>query len=162
MAHVGIPVIAADFDLAVKRNCSISPQAALRFLTATAALCFGVAAVFALCGAWFVVPFAVVEMVVLGGAFYADGRHAADYERITREGDTLIVEIGDADRLYVHRFDARRVRVLDRFEHGMSHVVLTEGGEELEIGRFVNAPGRQGLASLLRAKLADRTVVQVQ
>lgn len=155
--HVTASVIAADFNLTVKRNCSISPQALLWLLAATALLSFGIATAFALRGAWFVLPFAGVEMAVLGVAFYVNGRHATDYERIVRSGDTLTVEIGDADRLSVHRFDARRVRVTDWSRRGALHVALVECERELEIGRHLDTPGRMGLAALLRARLAGRT-----
>ncbi len=155
--HVTAPVIAADFNLTVKRNCSISPQALLWLLAATVLLSFGIAAAFAFRGAWVVLPFTGINMALLGVACYVNGRHATDYERIVCSGDTLTVEVGDAGRLSVHRFDARRVRVLDWSRRGAVHVALVECGRELEIGRHLDTPGRMGLAALLRARLADRT-----
>ncbi|MFO7189237.1 MAG: DUF2244 domain-containing protein [Pseudomonadota bacterium] len=148
------PVSAADFSLTVKRNCSISPQTLLWLLLATVLLSFGIATGFALLGAWPVLPFAGIEMLALAIAFYVNGRHAADYERIVRKGSDLFVEVADAERVSIHRFDARGVRVLMHEARNGLRIALAERGKELEVGRHLDAPGRRGLARLLRARLA--------
>ena len=157
-ACINIPasVGAADFSLTVKRNCSISPQTLLWLLFATVLLSCGIATSFALLGAWLVLPFAGVEMIALAVALYVNGRHACDYERFQRIGGALIVEVGDAERVSTHRFEAERVRVLASETGGALRVVLIERERELEVGRHLDAPGRRGLAALLRAGLTGR------
>ena len=140
----------------VKRNCSISPQTLLWLLLATVLLSFGIATGFALfSGAWPVLPFAGLEMIALAVGFYVNGRHAADYELIQRTGSALIVEVADADCVSVHRFEAERVRVVTSESRRELRVALVERERELEVGRHLDAPGRKGLAALLRARLAD-------
>ena len=52
---------------------------------ALAAVVLLISAVFTALGAWLVLPFAGLEVLLLGGAFVAYARHAADYERIDLE-----------------------------------------------------------------------------
>lgn len=151
---VSASVSAADFSLTVKRNCSISPQTLLWLLLATVLLSFGIATGFALLGAWLVFPFAGIEMLALTAALYVNGRHAADYERIVRRGEQLIVEVGDGERVSIHRFNAGHVRIVAHEARSGLRIALTERGRELEVGRHLDTPGRRGLARLLRARLA--------
>ncbi|HLU77369.1 MAG TPA: DUF2244 domain-containing protein [Burkholderiales bacterium] len=149
-ASVGV----GDFSLTVKRNCSISPQTLLWLLLATVLLSFGIATGFALRGAWLVFPFAGIEMLALAAALYVNGRHAADYERIVRRDGELIVEVGDGERVSIHRFHAGHVRVCAHAGRNGLRIALAESGRELEVGRHLDMPGRKSLARLLRARLA--------
>jgi uncharacterized membrane protein len=79
-------VTESGFSLTVKRNCSISPQALAVLLALTAGFAFAIGIAFALYGAWPILPFAGLEIAALAAAFYLNGRHAADYERIAPEG----------------------------------------------------------------------------
>lgn len=60
----------------VKRNCSISPQSLALVFAALAALTLGIAAAFAALGAWLILPFAGLEVLVLGAAFWLTARRA--------------------------------------------------------------------------------------
>ena len=66
-----------------KRNCSISPAALATVfaLLATATLAIGVG--FAAFGAWLVLPFAGLEVLLLAGAFLATARENED---LTKKG----------------------------------------------------------------------------
>jgi uncharacterized membrane protein len=144
-----------DFSLTVKRNCSISPQALAWLLAFVAIVSFGIGIAFALFGAWLVLPFVGLEIAALAAAFYINGRHATDLERISLNGGTLTVEIVDRERRAEHRFNAHWVRlVLDRVS-GDPRVLLRSHGNVLEIGRHLDGPGRELLATELRARLAD-------
>jgi uncharacterized membrane protein len=149
---VGTAGTRADFNLTVKRNCSISPRALCWLLASIAGLSFGIAAVFALYGAWPILPFAGLEVAVLAAAFYVNGRHAIDYERIALADGCLVVEIRDGDRIAEHRFDAHWVRLVVTDARD-PRVALRFHGRELEIGRHLDASGRRRLASALRERL---------
>jgi uncharacterized membrane protein len=129
---------ASGLDLTIKRNCSISPRHLLCVLALAACVSLGIAAGWACFGAWPVLPFAGVEILALATAFYLNGRHAADYERVTLAEGRLLVEASDAGR----------VREL--------HLLLRSRGNELEIGRHLDTDGRASLAGHLRRSLSNR------
>ena len=63
---------------------SISPVALLTVFALLAAVTIGIGIGFALAGAWLVLPFAGLEVLMLGAAFIATARRAADYEGTER------------------------------------------------------------------------------
>lgn len=62
-------------------RCSISPAglACVFAVLATVVLAIGVG--FAIAGAWLILPFAGLEVLMLGAAFVVHARHAGAYER---------------------------------------------------------------------------------
>lgn len=83
----------------MRRNCSLSPrQLAIWFLTVSI-ISLGVASLFALAGAWMILPFAFLEVAALGVAFVVYARHAADFERIVVKSDGVVIERRRASRV---------------------------------------------------------------
>ena len=78
--------LAAEYVITAKRNCSLSSTGRLLFLLLMGVVSFGIALGFAMLGAWLVLPFAGLEMLLLSWAFYHVGCHAGDYERIRVQG----------------------------------------------------------------------------
>ena len=152
--EVPAPTSETDFSLTVKRNCSVSPRTLLWLLAATALLSFGIGLGFALFGAWWILPFAGIEMAGLTYAFYISGRHAADYERIVRSGATVMVEICDAERVDLYRFNPHWLKVIAREAPNGIRLALAQHGKELEIGRHLDASRRRDLAAELRARFS--------
>jgi uncharacterized membrane protein len=105
---------------------------------------------FAALGAWLVLPFAGLEVLLLGAAYLMYARHATDYERIELEAGRLIVEVAEAQRLQRYELDARRARICVEKE---ARVVLRAGEEELEIGRHLDAEARVAFARELEKRL---------
>lgn len=140
----------AGFRVVLKRNCSISPRGLLLAFALLAALALGIAAAFAVLGAWLILPFAGLELVLLGAAFWITARHAADYERIERARDRLTVHVSEGARLRRYEFDARRLRV--RLGEG-GQVLLDAPQARLEIGRHLDAASRAGFAAELGKRL---------
>lgn len=140
----------AGFRVVLKRNCSISPRGLLLAFALLAALVLGIAAAFAALGAWLILPFAGLELLLLGAAFWITARHAADYERIERARDRLTVDVSEGERLRRYEFDARRLRVR-LGERG--RVLLDAPQARLEIGRHLDAASRAGFAAELGKRL---------
>lgn len=141
----------AGFRVVLKRNCSISPRGLLLAFALLAALALGIAAAFAALGAWLILPFAGLELLLLGAAFWVTARHAADYERIERARDRLIVRgVSEGERLRRYEFDAGRLRVR-LGERG--RVLLDAPQARLEIGRHLDAASRAGFAAELGKRL---------
>jgi len=152
--HTAVPV--SSLDLTIKRNCSISPQGLLGVLAFAMCVSLGIASVFAFLGAWPILPFAGIEMLALALAFYLNGRHAADYERIALADGRLVVEASEAGRLARHEFNPQWLRLDERRLGRELRVLLRSRGNELEIGRHLDAERRASLAARLRRCLSTR------
>jgi uncharacterized membrane protein len=149
---------APRFSLVVKRNCSIAPRALAALLALTACLSFGIGIGFAAIGAWPILPFTGLEIAALAAAFYLNGRHAADYERIALEGGMLVVEVRVGQRTDTHRFNPHWVRLVASGGERNLRLALRSHGKELEIGRHLDAPGRALLAAEVRGRLARASI----
>jgi uncharacterized membrane protein len=144
------------FDLTIKRNCSISPQDLLCVLALLASVSLGIAAGFAYFGAWPVLPFAGIELAVLAAAFYLNGRHAADYERIALGESGLVVEASNAGRIEHHEFGLSWLRLDERWRGPELRLVLRSRGDTLEIGQHLDTERRARLAARIRRGLYNR------
>jgi len=150
------------FSLTVKRNCSISPQALAALLALTGGFAFAIGIAFALHGAWPILPFAGLEIAALAAAFYLNGWHAADYERISLEADALVVEVRSGERVATHRFDPHWVQLDVSATPRDVRLALRSHGREIEIGRHLDAPGREQLAQEVRGRLAQARTARIQ
>ena len=114
---------------------------------ALAALVLVIGAGFAAAGAWLVLPFAGLEVLLLAAAYVAYARHAADYERIELQSGRVTVEFVEGERTARYELDGARVSMED------GRLVLRGAREELEIGRHLGAEARAELAAELKRKL---------
>jgi uncharacterized membrane protein len=136
-----------SFSLVLKRNCSMSPKALAGVFIALALVVLLIGAGFALAGAWLVLPFAGLEVLLLGGAYVAYARRAADYERLEIEAGGVSVEVAKAQGIARYRLVNAKVSVED------GRVVLRDAKEELEVGRYLGAEARVELAAELQKRL---------
>lgn len=125
----------------------MSPAGLAKVFAALALLVLAIGAGFAAMGAWLILPFAGLEVLLLGAAFVLYARHAADYERIELESGRVTVEVADGGRTARYRMDGASVSM----EEG--RVVLRDAQEEIEIGRHLSAEARAELAAELEKKL---------
>ena len=144
----------AGFSLVARRNNSLGPGGRLGVFAFMFVVSVGIAAAFAVMGAWPILPFAGLEMLVLYLAFRYVDRHAADYERIAIDGDRVEVESFEAGRCRRHEFNRRWARLVVTGEG--ERVALRSHGRELEIGRFVGAERRLEIARELGRRMAGR------
>ena len=154
---------AAEFSLVARRNNSLSPSGRFRVFVFVFAVSIGIASAFAIFGAWLILPFAGLEMLVLYLAFREIGRHAGDYERIAIGRDRVRVESCETGQLNhdeLSRYWARVVASRDG-----RYLALRSHGRELAIGRHRSDEQRLELAKALAlqlrgakrdARLADR------
>jgi uncharacterized membrane protein len=137
------------FSLTLKRNCSISPSGLACVFVALAVVVLAIGIGFAIAGAWLILPFAGLEVLLLGGAFVLQARHATDYERIALERDRLKVEVAEGRRLLRYELDASRVRV--KVEG--SRVKVCGAREALELGRYLDDESRRAFGAELKKRL---------
>ena len=137
------------FSLTLKRNCSISPAGLACVFAALAIAVLAIGAGFALLGAWLILPFAGLEVLLLAGAFLLQARHATDYERIELAGDRLRIDVADGARTARYDLDARRVRIA--MDEGA--LVLRGPRQTLQLGRHLDAAARVAFAAELARRL---------
>jgi uncharacterized membrane protein len=137
------------FSLTLKRNCSISPAGLACVFAALAIAVLAIGTGFALLGAWLILPFAGLEVLLLAGAFFLQARHATDYERIELAEDRLRIELAEGRRVARYELDARSVRV------GMDGdaLVLRAPRERLQVGRHLDLAARAEFADELKRRL---------
>ena len=140
----------------MKRNCSFTPkQVGLFYLSM---VCFSslIASYFWWHGAWMILPFTFTELFVLGVALLIYARHASDYEKIKLTGTEFTVELFLGNRRTVKHWNAPWVRVKDpelNLEAKKQLVVLEMGQEAIQIGQFIVADQRAGLAKEIRSAI---------
>lgn len=139
-------------DWRLVRNCSVTPAQMGWMYLSLCAVSLGIATFFWLLGARLVMPFAWLEIVVVGLAFATYGRHAADGERISLQGSRLVVELETAGKLQRAEFDRSWVRVEPK-TGDRSLITLSGQGRSVEVGRYVRPELRPALASEIRMAL---------
>ncbi|MEY3207420.1 MAG: hypothetical protein RLZZ619_580 [Pseudomonadota bacterium] len=103
-----------------------------------------------------ILPFTFAELFVLGVALLIYARHASDYEKIKLSGTELTVELFLGNRRTVKHWNAPWVRVKDpelNLDAKKQLVVLEMGQEAIQIGQFIVADQRLGLAKEIRSAI---------
>ena len=142
---------ATGFKRVARRNNSLSSTGRLIAFALIFVASVGIAAAFAIFGAWLILPFAGLEMLVLFFAFHYMERHAGDYELIEIDGDTVKVEWVSAGNRRGGVFNRHWAQVVAG--GGGGRLALRSHGRELEIGRYMNDEQRQDLARALKRRL---------
>jgi uncharacterized membrane protein len=151
-------MLAADYTIRAKRNCSLSPIGQILFFISVFVVSMGIALGFALVGAWLILPFAGLELVALAFAVRHMCRHAGDYEQITICGDRLVVEILECTEL--KRFELNRLwaQVVLRCSGDRCRLALRSHGKELELGKHISDEQRKELARQLTIQLENHKI----
>jgi uncharacterized membrane protein len=146
---------AAGYTLIFRRNDSLSPSGRRWFFGSILVVSFGIATAWALKGAWYVLPFAGLEMAVLYLALVVLARHGEDHEVITIEGDRVVVERTRMGKTVRHEFNRHWARVVLAGAGSKSALWMRSHGREVEIGEFLTDEQREAAAIDLRRRLGD-------
>lgn len=144
------------FDAVLEPNRPLGPRALAAVLCLVGGINFAAGAVFAVHGAWPVVPFLGLDVGLLAWAFHASRRAARVRERVTLTRDRLVIarvlpEGGET----AHTLNPYWVRVeVEAPRRGAGALALWSHGKALRIGRFLAPGDRQSLAQALAAALA--------
>ena len=154
MSSVALPPLPADLEYCVvaRRNDSLGRRPRWQVFGALAAVSLVLAAAFAVVGAWPVLPYSLLEIVLLGGAFYVVERRAEDWERLTIAGDRVVVEQVAGGKRERHEFNRYWLRVeVDPGGFGRSpQVMLRSGGASWAFGGTLPVAERLAVARELR------------
>jgi len=140
----------------IRPNCSLSWKEAKRFYFGMVAVSMGIALLFALHGLWPILPFAGLEMLVLGGALYYVARRAQCWQLVLISRDRVeICNLGKSNVPDVVMQRAWARVELQNPEHTWypSRLTLGSHGRFVEIGRCLNEDERSVLARELNQAL---------
>jgi uncharacterized membrane protein len=147
--------VAADFEIIARPNSSLTAKGRVYAVMIMAAISLVVAVGFSLIGAWFVLPFAGLELVGVGYAFYYIHCHSQDYESIVILGDQISVEKKSykaVSRMVFNRYWAKVL--LRNAPSGDQMLSLRSHGKEIEFGRcYMTNDQRLELAKQLKERV---------
>lgn len=143
---------AVSVEWSLKRNCSFSPAQLLSVYASLCVISLGIATCFWLGGATLVMPFAWVELLLVGLALLVYAKHAADRELITLLPGRLVVEHLNGGRIERAEFVPDWVRVEPR-DDDRSLIELSGQGRVIAVGRYVRPELRRALAEEFRTAL---------
>jgi uncharacterized membrane protein len=142
----------ADFEIIARPNSSLTAKGRVYAVMIIAAFSLAVAIAFSLIGAWFVLPFAGLELVAVGYAFYYIHCHSQDYESIVIVGDQISVEKKSYKAVSKMVFNRYWAKVLLRITpSGDQMLLLRSHGKEIDFGRcYMTNDQRLDLAKQLK------------
>jgi uncharacterized membrane protein len=144
---------AAPQRIDIAPHCSLSVRGAIAFFSSLCIASFAVAGVVALRGFWPVLPFAGLEMALLGWALWTSMRRRHHRETILISESDVQVECVD-DRKYVkvvfprHWAHVKLRRPSSRLHP--SRLTIESHGRQCEVGSFLTEEERRGLAARLQ------------
>lgn len=136
----------------LKRNCSLAPSQLICFYVSLCVVSLVIAAFFWNMGATLVMPFAWLELTVVGVAFLLYARHAGDGEKIMLHEGQLVVELEVAGRTRRAEFNSQWVRIEPARGDG-SLISVSGQGHSVSVGRHVRPELRPALAREIRRAL---------
>jgi len=137
----------------IRPNCALSPSGAGWFFAAACTVPLGVAAVLALRGFWPVLPFAGLEMLLLGWALHASLERRFHRQTITVTEEAVRVESTERARSAIVVFPRHWAQVKLRRPAARLHpsrLTIESHGRRCELGGFLTEEERRGLALRLQ------------
>jgi uncharacterized membrane protein len=141
---------AAGFTFVARRNNSLSSDGRFLVLGSIAVVLLAISLGFATVGAWLVVPFAGIEILVVYLAFRYVERSATDYECIAFDQESIVIERqlnGRSERYQLNRHWAH-IAPTNHQSGKRDRFVLRSHGKEVELG--LHLPGAQRAAHIRR------------
>lgn len=136
----------------LRRNCSVTPRQLAWLYASLCAVCLAISLGFWVNGATLVLPFAWIELMAVGLAFFVYARHATDGETIRLAGGQLVVELENGGKL--QRSEFRRDWVcVEPVGADRSLIELSAQGRKVQVGRYVRPELRPELAREIRMAL---------
>lgn len=133
-------------------NCSLTPRQAAGFFASLCVVSFVIAGYFAAQGLWPVLPFAGLEMAVLGWALGASLKRRRYVQTITVSDDEVEVLTRDGKGSRAATFPRHwaRVRLVRARGWHPSRLLIESHGRACEVGGLLTEEERRGLHARLR------------
>lgn len=120
------------------------------FIACTTLLIAGVATTL---GAWMALPFAGLEVILVGLAFHVIGQHDNDYEMLVVGGESFRWELRLGRQLSTLSGNRRWLQVFSCTNRGLIDVSLSYAGKRVNVGILASDQQRRDLCSSLRRVL---------
>ncbi len=134
-------------------NRSLGPPGRQVILVIVAATAGTIGLAAAWLGAWPVLPFAGLEVLLLALAFRAIGRHDGDCERLEVDGNRVRLYLREASREQVLEGHAPWARLVVCSRHGRCELGLRYAGRTVGFGRLLTDERRREWAEQLGRRL---------
>lgn len=142
-----------SFKVTFKPNSALSATSKQKVIILLTAIPCVIGIAFCYIGAWLVLPFVGLEIAALAYAFYYVNKHEADYESISIEGDSLLIERCVGESVSQHVINPYWVKVTQHeLPNGELHLYLQSHGKEIEVGRYLTRKQRELLAKQLKQR----------
>ncbi len=149
-------ITASGSKIIVKPSNSLSLRGFVYLFVGIVVITMTIAVGVSVAGAWFVLPFAGLEVLAFACAFYHVYLHYDDYESITLESNHVVVErhaYKSTEKVTFQRYWAK-VTIRNMID-GTSGLFIGSHGREVEFGkRFMDDIQRIELAKQLKVQLA--------
>jgi len=137
----------------IRPNCSLPWRGVVRFYIGMVVVSFSIAIAFAVMGAWLILPFAGLEMLVLGVALYVVARRGSCWQAVSIHGDHVEVVEHDSNSERQQTFIRGWAQV--KLEQARicgypSRLTIRSHGRAIEIGGYLADEEKQQLALELR------------
>ena len=136
-----------------RRNCSLSPKQLLQWYLSICFITLVVATGFLLAGFWIVLPFAGIELLLVGMAFVVYARHAGDYEMIELQQNQLILVLADGTELTRLQWSPQWAKLSYNGKY-KAPLLFSHRGQQVKIGKFIAEKDKSALHRELKAALA--------
>lgn len=146
------------FNALLYPHRSLDKRNFARLMIVIALILLIISVIFYSLGAWPVVGFLGLDLLLIYWAFHINYRDAKAYEQIIVTKKSLqIIKTDPKGNSLSHGFNPYWVRLSTTWqeEEGMTGLSLTSHGESVEIGAFLHAPDRESLATALSQAIAD-------
>jgi uncharacterized membrane protein len=153
--HDGTAADNQVFSLFSQRNCSLLKSERWRVFLLIATVSSVIAAAFAIVGAWPILPFAGLELAALYVAFRGMDRRSGDYERLTIDGDRLLLESRCLGQVKKYEWNRLWAKVVVEKQNAGLRLALRYHGREIEFGTYLSDEARAAAARELRAYLRN-------
>lgn len=136
----------------IRPNCSLSWRSTVRFYCGIFTVSFGIAIAFAIQGAWLILPFAGLEMLVLGIALYTVARHNARWQEIDIDRDSIRITEHASSRVQRQSFQRAWAKVVlepPAIRGHAAKLCIRSHGRSVEVGGCLNEYEKRQLAEQL-------------
>ena len=143
----------SSYRVTFKPNCCLTAESKRQVVLLLTVIPCCIAIGFAMLGAWLVLPFVGLEIVALSFAFYYVNSHESDYESISIDGNSLVVERGSRQHVSQYELNPYWVTVQRReLANGELQLYLLSHGKSIEVGRYLTRKQREVLADQLQKR----------
>lgn len=146
------------YTIELRPNASLSVRGAYVFFGTLCFVCLTIGGLFAIQGFWPVLPFAGLELLVLGWALGLCMRARHNFQRIAISGTQVVIEAREkssTERLVFPRHWAKVTLRAPRTALHPSRLLIECRGRAFEVGRFLVEEERRALAARLQQLIGN-------